>query len=524
MEKNKVYVLDSTLRDGAQAEGICFSVCDKLRIVKLLDNLGVHYIEAGNPSSNPKDMEFFRKVKELELKSSKLSAFGSTRKKDTLVQEDLGLKALLSAETPVVVIFGKSWDFHVKEIIKTTLEENLKMIEESVAFLKSKGKEVIFDAEHFFDGFRSNEEYALECLRSAKRGGADFICLCETNGGAFPDEVYNVTKRVVEEIGDNIGIHTHNDTGMAVANSVMAVFAGARHIQGTLIGFGERCGNANLSSIIADLQLKKNYDILKEEKLKTLTPACRELAELSNLSLDKGMPFVGKSSFTHKAGMHIDGVNKSPESFEHVSPQSVGNERRFLMSEVAGRGTLLTKIRKFYPELTKDSQIVSKIVDEIKELEHLGYQFEGADASLELLVRRAMGDYEEAFQIESFKTIAETRKDNLSTATVKVLARGKTEISAAEGDGPVNALDIALRKALEGFFPELKGVCLSDYKVRILDGHSATKARTRVLIDTTDGKETWSTVGVSTDIIAASLNALVDALSYKLIKTRGKNN
>lgn len=514
----KIFILDSTLRDGAQAEGISFSVSDKLRIVKLLDDLGVSYIEAGNPSSNPKDLEFFEKVKDLKLKEAKLCAFGATRKKGVEAKDDEGLKSLLSAETPVTVIFGKAWDFHVTEIIKTTLEENLKMIEDSVSYLKSVGKEVIFDAEHFFDGYKANKEYALKCLEAAKKGGADRICLCETNGGCFPDEVFEITKDVAEKIGGNIDIHTHNDTGMAVANSVMAVFAGACGVQGTLIGFGERCGNANLSTIMADLQLKKGFDILPEEKMKTLTSTCRELSELSNLSLDKGMPYVGKSSFTHKAGMHIDGVNKSPGSFEHIPPQSVGNERRFLMSEVAGRGTLLTKIRKFYPNLTKDNEIVGKIIDEVKELEHLGYQFEGADASLELLVRKAMGDYKPAFEIERFKTIAETRDDNIATATIKVWVEGQAEITAAEGDGPVNALDLALRKALERFFPELKEISLSDYKVRILDGNSATKAKTRVLIDTTDGKETWSTVGVSTDIIAASLKALVDALSYKLIK------
>lgn len=516
-----IKVLDSTLRDGGQAEGISFSVEDKIKIVKLLDNLGVSYIEAGNPGSNPKDLEFFKKAKELTFKNAKLCAFGSTRKKDIKPEDDENLKSLLSAETPVTVVFGKTWDFHVTDIIKTTLEENLLMIEETVAFLKSKGKEVIFDAEHFFDGYKANKDYAIKCLLAADCGGADTICLCETNGGAFPDEVFEIVNDVCSKIKTEIGIHTHNDTGMAVANSIMAVFAGAKHIQGTLIGFGERCGNANLSSIIANLQLKKGYTLIPKENVSELTSICRNVAEISNINLDKGMPYVGKSAFTHKAGMHIDGVNKNSYSFEHVPPTSVGNERRFLMSEVAGRSTLVGKIQKFYPNVTKENPVTTKIIDRIKELEHIGYQFEGADATFELLVKKAMGDYTPSFSIERFKTIAERQNDknsSLATATVKVLVGKQTEITAAEGDGPVNALDIALRKALETFYPQLKDVSLSDYKVRILDGNYATKAKTRVLIDTTDGKEVWSTVGVSTDIIEASLIALVDAIEYKLIK------
>ncbi|MEG1448722.1 MAG: citramalate synthase, partial [Oscillospiraceae bacterium] len=367
-----IKVLDSTLRDGGQAEGISFSVEDKIKIVKLLDNLGVSYIEAGNPGSNPKDLEFFNKAKEITFKNSKLCAFGSTRKKGIKAEDDENLKSLLSAKTPVTVVFGKTWDFHVTDIIKTTLEENLLMIEETIAFLKSKGKEVIFDAEHFFDGYKSNNEYAIKCLLAAEKGGADTICLCETNGGAFPDEIFSIVTDVCEKVGTEIGIHTHNDTGMAVANSVMAVFAGAKHIQGTLIGFGERCGNANLSSIIANLQLKKGYTLIPEKSLSELTSVCRNVSEISNISLDKGMPYVGKSAFTHKAGMHIDGVNKSSVSFEHVPPTSVGNERRFLMSEVAGRSTLVGKIQKFYPSITKESPVATKIIDRIKELEHDG--------------------------------------------------------------------------------------------------------------------------------------------------------
>ncbi len=516
-----IAVLDSTLRDGGQAEGISFSVSDKLKIVSTLDELGVGYIEAGNPGSNPKDLEFFREVKKLTLKNSKLTAFGSTRRRDIKVEEDANIKSLLEADTPVVAIFGKTWDFHVTEIIKTTLEENLQMIYDTISYLKKQGKEVIFDAEHFFDGYKHNKAYAIEALLKAEAAGADCLALCETNGGAFPDEVYEIVKDVVSKINIPIGIHTHDDTGLGVANSMMAVFAGATHVQGTLVGFGERCGNANLSTVIPNLQLKRDYVCIPNKNIKKLTSLAIRVSEIANVTLKEQMPYVGKSAFAHKAGMHIDGVTKASHSFEHVSPASVGNERRFLMSEVAGRSTILEKIRRIAPDTSKDDPVTSVIINRIKELEHKGYQFEGADGTFELLVRKALGKYKPFFDLEEFKIIGEEPSKTQgisSSAIIKVRVEDKVEMTAAEGEGPVNALDSALRKALEVFYPELKSVHLTDYKVRVLDTKLATAAKVRVLLESTDGEDYWSTVGVSTDIIEASWIALVDSIEYKLIK------
>ena len=516
-----ITIFDSTLRDGAQAEGISFSVSDKLKIVATLDELGVGFIEAGNPGSNPKDLEFFKEVKKLSLKTAKLTAFGSTRRRNIKVEEDSNVKSLLEADTPAVAIFGKAWDFHVTEIIKTTLEENLKMIYDTIAFFKEKGKIVIFDAEHFFDGYKNNKQYAMEALKAAQNAGADCIALCETNGGAFPDEVYEIVSEVVKEIHTKVGIHTHNDTGMGVANSMMAVFAGATHVQGTLVGFGERCGNANLSTIIPNLQIKRGYKCVDDEKLKKLTTYAIRVSEIANLPLSDQMPYVGKSAFAHKAGMHIDGVTKASTSFEHVPPISVGNERRFLMSEVAGRSTILEKVQRINPNIKRDDPVTTIIVNRIKELEYKGYHFEGAEGTFELLVRKALGKYKPFFDLEEFKIIGEEPSGSegvSSSAIIKVKVDGKVEMTAAEGEGPVNALDKALRKALEVFYPELKNVRLTDYKVRVLDTKSATAAKVRVLLESTDGEGYWSTVGVSTDIIEASWIALVDSIEYKLIK------
>ena len=517
----KIIIFDSTLRDGAQAEGISFSVKDKIKIVEALDRLGVDYIEAGNPGSNPKDLEFFEKMKHTSLQHSKLTAFGSTRRRDSSVHEDKNVQSLLQAETSAVAIFGKSWDFHVTNIIHATLEENLDMIRETIAFFKEKGKEVIFDAEHFFDGYKANPEYALLALQAAVDGGADCLVLCETNGGAFPSEVYEITKKVVETFSVPIGIHAHNDGGMAVANSIMAVEAGAIHVQGTYIGFGERCGNANLSTIIPNLQLKQGLSCIPEEQMTKVTSTARYIAEVANIHLDDKEPYVGRSAFTHKAGMHIDGVNKASHSFEHVHPNSVGNERRLLMSEVAGRSTILSKIQKISPTVTKEDPVVQEIMDRVKELEHQGYQFEGAESTFELIVRKQLGKYKPFFEIEYFKTIGEHPAQNSefgSSAMIKINVDGQEEISAAEGDGPVNALDKALRRALEVFYPELKEIYLTDYKVRVLDTKAATAAKVRVLIESSDGHDFWTTVGVSTDIIEASLTALVDSIEYKLLK------
>ena len=526
MKEKHLTICDSTLRDGAQGEGISFSVRDKLAVVKTLDSLGVDVIEAGNPASNPKDEEFFREVKSLKLCHARLSAFGSTRRRGVKAEDDAGLKALLSADTPVVAVFGKSWDFHATEILKVGLDENLEMIADTVRYLKEKGKEVIFDAEHFFDGYKHNPDYAISALKAAESAGADCVCLCDTNGGCFPSEVSLITSAAVKAVNIPVGIHTHDDGGMAVACSIAAVESGATHIQGTLIGFGERCGNANLSSIIANLQIKRGFDCIPEENIKQLTTACRTVAEIANVRLVKGMPYVGKSAFAHKAGMHIDGVNKASGSFEHVAPEVVGNSRRFLMSEVAGRSTILDKIRKIDPSVNKDDPVTAKTVAKIKELEYLGYQFEGAEASFELLLRKSLGAYKPYFTLEKFKTIGEQvsgSEYSPATAVVKVSVGGVSEITAAEGNGPVNALDVALRKALERFYPSLKEFKLSDYKVRILDSRETSSAKTRVIIESGDGADIWNTVGVSRDIIEASLIALTDAIEYKLIKDENKH-
>lgn len=517
----KVTVFDSTLRDGAQAEGVSFSVEDKIKIVKALDRLGVDYVEAGNPGSNPKDMEFFERIKSAELKNTKIVAFGSTRRRGISPSDDGNLHALLEAGTDTVAIFGKSWDFHVTDIINTTLQENIEMIYDTILYLKENGKTVVFDAEHFFDGYKNNAEYALKTLDSAVQAGADCLCLCDTNGGAFPDEIYDITKLVVEKFAVPVGIHAHNDCGMAVANTVMAVKAGAVHVQGTMTGFGERCGNTNLSTVIPDLQLKLDYSCIPEENMAELTHIAREVSEIANLKLDDRSPYVGKTAFAHKGGMHIDGVSKNSKSFEHIDPSLVGNERKFLTSEVAGRTTILSMIQKIAPNIEKSSPETTRIIDRLKELEYEGYQFEGAEGGFELLIRKELGKYKPFFELETFKTIGEHMSDeNMQTATamIKINVDGKTEITAAEGDGPVNALDVALRKALEVFYPSLSEVHLTDYKVRVLDGNSATASKVRVLIESSDGDESWTTVGVSKDIIEASWKALVDSMEYKLIK------
>jgi len=518
----KIDIFDSTLRDGAQAAGISFSVNDKIKICKYLDNMGIKYIEAGNPGSNPKDQEFFERVKnEVKFYNSSLVAFGSTRRKNVKVEEDNNVLSLINAGTDYVCIFGKAWDFHATKILGVSLEENLLMIEETITYLKKNGKKVIFDAEHFFDGYKHNREYSLEVLKTAERAGAVSVCLCDTNGGCFPDEVYDIVKDVCNNVSIEVGIHTHNDTGMAVANSIMAVEAGASNVQGTFIGVGERTGNANLSTIIANLMLHKNYDVVKKEYLKNLTSTALKISEISNIRLDNHMPYVGANAFTHKAGMHIDGVKKASTSFEHVPPESVGNERKFLMSEVAGRSTLVEKIKKYAPDVEKDSPIATEIIKRVKELEFEGYQFEGADGTFELLVRRALGTYQPFFTLENFKIIEDNASDDdgfNASAMVKLSVNGKTEISAAEGNGPVNALDKALRKALCVFYPSLDDLILDDYKVRVLDTGMATASKVRVLIETRDRStnKKWSTVGVSTDVIEASWIALVDSIEIKL--------
>ncbi|MBQ4496971.1 MAG: citramalate synthase [Spirochaetaceae bacterium] len=530
-EARKITVLDSTLRDGAQGEGISFSVQDKIHIVQTLDALGIDLIEAGNPDSNPKDLEFFQLAQKLELKHSKLAAFGSTRRKDMKPQEDRQLQSLLAAETENVVVFGKSWDFQVTDILKTSLEDNLAMIEETVQFLAAAGRTVHFDAEHFFAGWNGNKEYALKTLEAAALGGASSITLCDTKGGSMPLEILSITKEVVAFVRDfcrrnslpqiQIGIHTHNDCGLAVANTLMAVEGGVSLVQGVLLGFGERTGNANLSTVIADLELKSGMKCLPEGKIAELTPTVRRIAEIANISLDNGMPYVGTNAFAHKAGMHIDAVTKNPASYEHVPPESVGNERVFLMSEVAGRSLIIEKIHKFDANITKSSPVVTEIVNKVKQLEHDGYKFEGADGSFELLVRKIIGKYQPFFKLHYYKTMGEQSLYNgaaCSFAQLKIEVDNQIEITAGEGSGPVHALDTALRKALERFYPNVSAIRLTDYKVRVLDSQSATASKVRVLIESSDSTEDWTTVGVSTDIIEASWLALVDSIEYKLIK------
>lgn len=521
MAQNQVKIFDSTLRDGAQGQGISFSLEDKIKIVKVLDEIKVDYIEAGNPGSNPKDMEFFKRLKDVELKNAKVVAFGSTRRPKINIEDDKNLKDLLSSGADTIVVFGKSWDFQVTDIIKTSLSENVNMIKDTIEYLCVKGKEVIFDAEHFYDGYKANKEYAMATLKAAEEAGAKVVVLCDTNGGTLPQEIYNITKSIKETIKVELGIHSHDDMGMAVANSIMAVEAGASQIQGTFIGIGERCGNANLSTIIPTLKLKLGYKVLNDNELVNLTKTSRYIAEICNITLSDEDPFVGNSAFAHKGGMHIDAVTKSPKSYEHIEPELVGNKRRFLVSEVSGKSTILQEIQKIFPNISKDDKSVQKITDRLKELEYDGYQFEGAEGTVELVIRKIIGKYKPFFKLNHFKIIGEQpygSEDFSSTAVINITVDGQNEMTAAEGEGPVNALDKAIRKALEVFYPELKQARLVDYKVRVLDSESATEAKVRVLIESTDGIESWSTVGVSRDVIQASWIALVDSIEYKLIK------
>jgi len=517
----QVHIFDSTLRDGAQGEGISFSVQDKLNIVRALDEIGVRFIEAGNPGSNSKDLEFFAEVKKISLATSYLVAFGSTRRKDVSADSDSNVRSLLLADTDHVAIFGKTWDFHVTEILRATLDENIAMISDTVAYLVGKGKTVIYDAEHFFDGYKANPEYAMRTLKAAVDAGAANLVLCDTNGGTSLGSFSECTALVVRTFGIPVGIHCHNDMGLAVAGSLLSVQNGATQVQGTMLGFGERTGNANLSTIIANLELKQGIPCLPEGKLAQLTPICKRIAEISNIALDNGMPFVGHNSFAHKAGMHIDAVTKNPRSCEHIPPESVGNARTFLMSEVAGRTMIIEKIRRFDPSITKDSPVAAQIVARVKEMEHAGYQFEGAEGSFELLVRKNMGKYKPFFDLLYYKIIAEEPVPGVEAtayAQIKICVEKDTEITAGEGDGPVHALDRALRNGLERFYPAVKHIRLTDFKVRVLDSRSATAAKVRVLIESTDGEITWTTVGVSTDLIEASWIALVDSFEYKLIR------
>lgn len=521
MSSKKVIAYDSTLRDGAQAQGVSFTVEDKLKIVKKLDDLGIGYIEAGNPGSNPKDLEFFKRAAELKLKHAKIIAFGSTRRIGIKAEDDKNLQSLLSANTQAVAIFGKSWDYQVTDILRTTLEENLAMIGDTIAYLKAQGKEITFDAEHFYDGYKVNAEYALATLKAAADAGADVLALCDTNGGTFPNEIFEITQKVVAQFPNvNIGIHCHNDCEMAVANSVAAVQAGATQIQGTINGIGERCGNANLVSIIPNVQLKLGLSSIPQENMVELTAAARFVNEVANMPFNEKAPYVGHDAFSHKGGMHIDAVNKNPISYEHINPNVIGNERHILVSEVAGRGAILAKLQQIEPSLTKDSADTIRVLEHLKTLEHEGYQFENAESSFDLLMHKLLGKFEPFFSLKQYNvSIFEPSADGLnSSATIHINVNGKDATATAQGDGPVNALDKAMRKALEQFYPAIKDIKLVDYKVRVLDSSQATAAKVRVLIESTDQHENWTTIGVSTDIIEASWRALKDAVEVKLMR------
>lgn len=527
----QVIAYDSTLRDGAQAQGVSFTVEDKLKIVQRLDDLGIGYIEAGNPGSNPKDLEFFKQVSTLKLKHAKIIAFGSTRKVGITAAEDRNLQSLLRSNTAAVAIFGKSWDYQVTDILRTTLQENLNMIADTIGFLKNQGKEVVFDAEHFFDGYKANPDYAMQTLQAAVEAGADVLCLCDTNGGTFPDEISAITKTVVSRFKVQVGIHCHNDCEMAVANSIAAVQAGAVQVQGTMNGIGERCGNANLCAIIPNLQLKLGLDCIPSENMATLTSAARFVSEIANMTFNDKAPYVGNDAFSHKGGMHIDAVSKNPISYEHINPEKIGNTRHILVSEVAGRSALLSKINAVDASLNKDSADTKRILEHLKFLEHEGYQFESAESSFDLMVQRQLGKLSPFFTLKEYKvsTHAPAVDGVNSSVSIKIAVGDEEETTVAEGDGPVNALDKAVRKALERFYPAINEVKLIDYKVRVLDSDKATAAKVRVLIESADQHESWTTVGVSTDIIDASWRAMSDAIEYKLmrdaqlqeVKTRG---
>lgn len=513
-------IYDTTLRDGAQREGISFSVSDKIKITKKLDELGFSYVEGGWPGSNPKDLEYFQRIQEVPLRKVKVAAFGSTRRPEIDVTFDPNVQQLLSAGTEVVTIFGKSWDFQVTNILGTTLKENLNMISDTIRYLKNKGKEVIYDAEHFFDGYKNNARYALSTLQAAEDAGADIIVLCDTNGGVLPLELMEIITEVKKKIQTPLGMHAHNDSGMAAANSVIAAQLGMRHIQGTINGYGERCGNANLCTIIPNLKIKLNIDCIDEEQLKGLTKVSRYVSEIANLSHQGSQPFVGNNAFAHKAGVHVSAVSKHGKAYEHVDPTRVGNTRRILVSELSGKSNVLHKARENNITIQKDHPEIKEILELIKRLEYQGYQFEGAEGSFELLIWKAFNSYRTLFELEGFRVIVEKRKDSplISEATIKVKVGDHRVHTASEGNGPVNALDNALRKALEEIYPEIQKIKLEDYKVRVLDGQDGTGSKVRVLIESSDDKRRWGTVGVSPNIIEASWLALVDSIEYGLLR------
>jgi 2-isopropylmalate synthase len=510
---------DTTLRDGAQREGMSLSVEDKLKILHKLDEFGVQYVECGFPASNPKEEEFFRLLRDQRLYSSIPVAFGSTRRALIPPEQDEDLQALLRAETTAVCLVGKTWDFHVKSALKTSLDENLWMIADSVEFMKRHDLEVIYDAEHFFDGYRENPHYAMQTLKAAVEAGADYVCLCDTNGGTLPWDVASIIREVRERFQVPLGIHSHNDSGCAVANSLMAVREGVEMVQGTINGYGERCGNADLVSIIPALILKMDIPVVSRERLARLTELSHYVAEICNITPDAHQPYVGQDAFAHKGGIHISGVSREPETYEHVPPEAVGNIHRILVSELSGKSTIIIKARELGKDLSQHPDKVQEILDTVKGLEHVGYHFEAADGSFELLLRRSLNMHKVFFRLESFRVIMEKREDGKvdTEATIKIHVKGERIVATGEGNGPVNALDKALRLAIGKAYPELESIQLTDYKVRVLDEKKGTAAVTRVLIETGDGEKTWGTIGVSENIIEASWQALVDAVEYGLL-------
>jgi len=512
-----VRIYDTTLRDGTQSEGISLSVNDKLKIAQRLDTFGVHYIEGGWPGSNPKDAEFFARAASMEFVDAKVAAFGSTRHKDRGVEDDRNLQALLDADTPVVTLVGKSWELHVRDVLETSRTQNLSMIKESVAYMKEQGKEVVYDAEHFFDGYKSSPEYALMTLQAAVEGGADVLVLCDTNGGSLPWEIEEITMAVGEQFQTPLGIHAHHDGGNGVANSLAAVRGGVVHVQGTINGYGERVGNANLCTIIPNLQLKMGLSCVPSEKLPTLSDLSHYVDEVANQPPNTRLPFVGKKAFAHKGGIHVSAMLKNEDSYQHIDPGSVGNHRRSLVSELSGRGNVVDKAHKFGMDVNKEE--AREIVAQVKELEAQGFTFESAEASVQLMMHRLKERYQVPFELIDFMVVVEHRQGRgvVAEATVKVRVGECIVHTAAEGNGPVNALDAALRKALVDVYPHLAEVRLEDYKVRILDTESGTAAKVRVLIDTKNGQKRWSTVGASTNIIEASWRALADSMEYALL-------
>ncbi len=518
-----IQLYDTTLRDGSQGEGVSFTVQDKLRVAQRLDQLGVHYIEGGWPGSNPKDIAFFEAARDLKLSQAKMCAFGSTRRKGMKAAEDPLILQLVDAETPVITIFGKSWMLHVTEVIGATADENLEMIADTVGFLKSRGREVVYDAEHFFDGYKDDPEYALATLKAAAGAGADIVVLCDTNGGTMPWEIAQIVRQVIEQVEVPVGIHTHNDCELGVANSIAAVQAGAVHVQGTMNGFGERTGNANLCSIIPILKLKMGLECISDTELARLAEVSAFVDEAANMPPNEHRPFVGRSAFAHKAGTHADAVRKNPRACEHMDPTLIGNRRRILVSELSGGSTIVWKAEDLGVNLQKKSPETRRILDKIARMEADGYVFEGAEASFDLLVKKETGAYQKLFDLVGFRVIVEKRghdKEPITEATLKIEVNGRQMLTVAEGDGPVHALDGALRNALMHFYPELKDVRLTDFKVRVVDAAEGTAAKVRVLVEGADSHGSWSTIGVSTNVIEASWQALADSVEYALLKSR----